>query len=148
MNAYQQIQGDDVIGLAGQSLTDTELRVLVGYAEGMSPSAIAESISAGAIAVRSIESSIRAKLGARTHAHMISRAFTLGVLIPRALCLLLAAANAIDGTHDALRTRNTRRSRSTPDSHLVMRRSIQTSSGRNAPVIAAHAGQLIAASFS
>lgn len=143
-----QIHGEDVIGIPSQNLTHTELRVLVGYAEGLAPSAIATSISAGSAALRSIEANIRAKLGARTQPHMIARAFTLGVLIPRALCLLLAAINALEGTHDALRTRNTRRSRSTPSIHLVMRRAAPAASGRNAPVIASHTGQLVAASFS
>lgn len=140
-----ELYGEDVIALPGQNLTETERRVLIGLADGHSPSALAAALNLGASGLRHTEASIRAKLGATTHTHMIARAFVLGVLIPRALCLMLAAINALDGTHDALRTRTTRRTRTAPSSSLVVRSSPATSSGRNAPLYAGIIGQHLAA---
>lgn len=111
MQADTEIKGDDVIGVPGQALTWRELRVLVGLADGENPSTIADAISADKVAVRYIEASIKAKLGAKTHPHMIARGFTLGVLFPRALCLLLAMFCAAEADLDAMRNRTPRNSR-------------------------------------
>ncbi len=143
-----QIQGEDVIGFTSQNLTTTELQVLVGLAEGLSPSAIGASINANSIAMRGIESSIRAKLGARSQPHMIARAFLLGVLAPRALCMLLAAASALEAHHDALRTRHHRRHRSPPSHSLVLRSTPASAGNRAAPQAAPILGQLIPAHIS
>lgn len=85
MQAEMEIVGEEVIGLPGQSLSWAELRVLVGLADGETPSGIGKAISADKTSVMLYERSIKAKLGAKTHPHMISRGFTLGVLLPRAL---------------------------------------------------------------
>lgn len=111
MQAEMEIQGEDVVGVPGQALTWRELRVLVGLADGENPNTIAAAISSDKIAIRYIEASIKAKLGAKTHPHMIARGFTLGVLFPRALCVLLALACVAESDFDAVRNRTPSRSR-------------------------------------
>lgn len=81
--------GDDVIGLPGQNLTDDELALLVAQANGRKPSEIQQDLGFDAFTVTQLERTTRAKLGAGTKPHTMSRAFILGVLAPRALCLLL-----------------------------------------------------------
>lgn len=100
-----EITGEDVIGLSGQQLTAPELRVLVGLADGETPSQISQAVQVPASSLRHIEASIQAKLGAKTKPHMIARGFTLGVLIPRALCLMLAILATFEVDDDALRVR-------------------------------------------
>lgn len=99
-----EITGEDVIGLSGQQLTTPELRVLVGLADGETPSQISQAVQVPTSSLRHIEASIQAKLGAKTKPHMIARGFTLGVLIPRALCLMLAILATFE-VDDALRVR-------------------------------------------
>lgn len=126
--AIKEIQGEEVVGVPGQNLTCKELLVLVGLADGESPSAIGERIKADKLTVRHLETSIKAKLGAKTHPHMIARGFTLGVLLPRALCLLLAVLSVAQGDFDGMRNRSPRNGRA-PSSHSRMVRAGR-SSGR------------------
>lgn len=128
MYAEKEIQGEDVIGMPGQALSRAELRVLVGLADGETPNAIGALIGADSNSFRLIERSIKAKLGAKTHPHMISRAFTLGVLVPRALCLLLSLLCATEHVDDGNRNQ-TRRSRSAPASRLARTNVSRTASG-------------------
>lgn len=114
------IQGEDVIGLPGQTLTSTELRALVGLADGHAPSAVAAALKADASTLRRLEASIKAKLGAKTHPHMITRGFVLGVLVPRALCLLLAVLGTLENLDlDGMRQRTPKRSRLASQSRLI-----------------------------
>lgn len=92
----REIMGEDVIGMPGQNLTTDELRVLVGLADGETPTQISRAVNADKIRLRHIESHIQGKLGARTKTHMIARGFVLGVLMTRALCLMLAVTAAIN----------------------------------------------------
>ncbi len=119
MYAEKEIQGEDVIGMPGQALSLAELRVLVGLADGETPNTIGAVIGADSNSFRLIERSIKAKLGAKTHPHMISRAFTLGVLVPRALCLLLSVLCATEHTDDGNRNQTRRNSRTVPASRLA-----------------------------
>lgn len=128
MYAEKEIQGEDVIGMPGQALSRAELRVLVGLADGETPNAIGAVIGADSNSFRLIERSIKAKLGAKTHPHMISRAFTLGVLVPRALCLLLSLLCATEHVDDGNRNQ-TRRGRSAPASRLARNNVSRTASG-------------------
>jgi DNA-binding CsgD family transcriptional regulator len=121
MQAEMEIQGEDVVGVPGQALTWRELRVLVGLADGENPNTIAAAINADKVAIRYIEASIKAKLGAKTHPHMIARGFTLGVLFPRALCVLLAFLCVTEGDFDAVRNRTPSRSRA-PSSYTRLTR--------------------------
>ena len=121
MQAEMEICGEDVIGRPGQMLSGAELRLLVGLADGETPSAIGQVIGADKNAFRHLEASIKAKLGAKTHPHMIARGFTLGVLFPRALCMLLAFLSAAEDHGDAMRNRSQRRSRSPVSSERVAR---------------------------
>lgn len=114
------IQGEDVVGLPGQALTGTELRALVGLADGHAPSAVAAALQTDASTLRRIEARIRAKLGAKSNPHMIARGFVLGVLAPRALCLLVAVLGALETLDlDGMRQRMPKRSRIASQSPLI-----------------------------
>ncbi|WP_110636299.1 helix-turn-helix transcriptional regulator [Salinicola salarius] len=81
--------GEEVIGQPGQNLTPDELALLVWQADGRTPSEIEQGLGFDRFTVRQLEASARAKLGGKTKAHTLSRAFIFEVLAPRALCLLL-----------------------------------------------------------
>lgn len=130
MQAVNEVVGEDVIGFPGQNLTTDELVVLVGLANGESPSQIGAGIHADTVTMRHIESSIKSKLGAKTHPHMIARGFTLGVLCSRALCMLLALSSVAEHPNDTLRTRTGRRSRTAPTSMRYTRSSPSTAGGK------------------
>lgn len=82
------ITGEEIIGHQGQCLTPVELRVLVGLANGETPSTISRAAGQPRDVLPLIESNIQRKLGAASKAHMIARGFILGVL----------QSSAIDGT--------------------------------------------------
>lgn len=130
MQLIQDVIGEDVIGLTGQNLTKDELLVLVGLANGDSPNKIGASLNADALAMRHIEASIKAKLGAKTQPNMIARGFTLGVLVPRALCLLLSVLCATEHTSDTNRN-PTRRPRNTSESRLTRSSNTKMAGGSN-----------------
>lgn len=111
MHASAEIHGQEVIGMPGQHLTQRELFVLVGLAEGIPSQIIAERMAAEPIHLRQTEAAIQAKLGAKNKAHMITRGFTLGVLVPNALCILLALSAVLEADHSFTRPRTQRRSR-------------------------------------
>lgn len=94
----QSLRTDDVIAQPGQGLTALELAVLEGLANGNSPAQIASATGTDPGVIRTAELNARDKLGAKTHPHMIARGFVLGVLLPRALCLLAAIMAA--GEHN------------------------------------------------
>lgn len=102
---------DDVIGQPGQNLTDPELAILVAMANGNSSPTIAQAIKVDTSTLRLLEMRIRAKLGAKTPSHMVARGFILGVLLPRALCMLIATSCAVATDHNSNRTRSPIRSR-------------------------------------
>lgn len=129
MYAEKEIQGEDVIGRPGQALSHAELRVLVGLADGETPNTIGTLLGVDSSGFRLIERTIKAKLGAKTHPHMIARAFTLGVLIPRALCLLLSVLCATEHTDDGNRNQTRRNSRTAPASRLARNTISRASSG-------------------
>lgn len=68
-------------------LTEDELTVLAGHAEGIPARELADRLGLSAPHLKLLEQDIRLKLGARSPMHMISRAFQLGIL--RAVCLVL-----------------------------------------------------------
>lgn len=129
MYAEMDIHGEDVIGRPGQALSNTELRVLVGLADGETPNTIGSLLGVDTTGFRLLERTIKAKLGAKTHPHMIARAFTLGVLIPRALCLLLSVLCATEHVDDANRNQTRRNSRTTPSSRLARSTISKTANG-------------------
>lgn len=110
---------DEVMGISGQNLSPLELKVLVNMANGNSLRDIQESTQTDSATLRIVELQIRNKLGAKTPSHMIARGFTLGVLIPRALCLLLSVLCATEHTDDSNRNQTRRNSRTTPTSRLA-----------------------------
>lgn len=122
-NAHQRQQwrDDDVIGLPGQALTPEEIAHLVALANGNAPSHITTLHGTSRAAQQEIESSLRAKLGALTKPHIIARAFVLGVIAPRALCLLLAALSIHANPGDLMITRTPRPSRTPVSSQRNVR---------------------------
>ncbi len=101
----EQITGNDVIGLPGQNLSPNELRVLVGLADGETPTQIAHAVKTDTVGLRHMERDIQGKLGGKTKTHTITRGFVTGVLITRALCLILAFSMAVDDGNDFTRIR-------------------------------------------
>lgn len=134
MQADMEVHGEEVIGRPGQALSRAELRVLVGLADGETPTAISAALGVEKTAIRYYETSIRAKLGAKTHPHMIARGFTLGVLLPRALCLLLCTVSALEVDHDFMRPRSQRRTRSAPE-HSRLVKSSPAAAGGSRPLL-------------
>ena len=127
-----ELTGNDVVCVPGQNLTDQERRVLFGLADGETPSEIRKAINADSSEILLIESAIRAKLGATSKPHMIARGFVLGVLLPRALCLLLASSAVIGGTDDLMRHRTPRTARSSHHSARLARTNMRGGSSRRA----------------
>lgn len=121
MQAEMEILGEDVVGRPGQALSRAELRVLVSLADGETPGSISDAMGIDRNSVRAVEASIKAKLGAKSSPHMIARGFTLGVLLPRALCMVLAFLAAAEDHGDAMRNRSQRRSRSPVSQERVAR---------------------------
>lgn len=121
MSHFEYI-GEDVIGRPGQNLTQRELYVLAGLADGRKPSEVAAQAGLERDELRHVEADIRAKLGATSSPHMIARGFVLGVLIPRCLGLLLAVTFVVElDQSDSLRNRTRRGSREANNSARVIR---------------------------
>lgn len=129
MNARVQIHGVEVIGYPGQNLSNDELFVLVKTAEGVPTPVIAEELNTDANGIRLVELNILGKLGAKNKAHMITRGFTLGVLVPQALCLMLCAMAVIEIDTDFNRPRSQRRSRTLTESSRAFRTSPASAGG-------------------
>lgn len=110
---------DDVLGQPGQNLSPLELGVLVAMANGNSQRDIQEATQTDSATLRMIELQVRAKLGAKTPGHMVARGFTLGVLIPRALCMLLSILCTTEHADDGNRNQTRRNSRTAPASRLA-----------------------------
>lgn len=102
---------DDVISCPGQNLSDLERAVLVGMANGMTQPEILKATNTDSATLRMIELQVRAKLGAKTPSHMVSRGFVLGVLLPRALCALIVTSCAMAYDQSGNRNRTPLRSR-------------------------------------
>lgn len=99
----KEIQGQEVIGIQSQSLTEKELQILVALADGKTDRQIETELNTN---VTIASRPIFAKLGAKTKSHMISRAFLLGVILPRALSALLCLAMVLpDDGYRKARTR-------------------------------------------
>jgi len=75
------------------------------------------------VGMRLVERNILSKLGAKNKAHMITRGFTLGVLVPQALCVMLCMIAALEIDTDFNRPRSQRRSRTLTE----FSRSVRTS---------------------
>ena len=103
MSENKEILGNEVIGIQSQSLSEKELQILVALADGKTDSEIENELDTD---VTIASRPIFAKLGARSKTHMMSRAFLLGVLLPRALSALLCLTMVLpdDGFRNA-RTR-------------------------------------------
>ncbi|MNT74517.1 hypothetical protein D3C72_2133420 [compost metagenome] len=113
-------------------------------ANGNNQAAILQATNLDAASLRMAELEIRDKLGAKTPGHMVARGFVLGVLLPRALCAILATCCVLANDHSSNRNRNTERSR-VPESLARITRS-GSNNGRNGR--AANAGHFISVQVS
>lgn len=129
MNARVQIYGSEVIGNPGQNLTQDELFVLVKTAEGFPTPVIAAELNIDDAGMRLVERNILGKLGAKNKAHMITRGFNLGVLIPQALCLMLCVIASLEVDDDFNRPRSQRRSRTLTEHSRTVRTSPASAGG-------------------
>lgn len=132
---------DDVMVVPGQNLTPLQCDILGAIANGNSQATILQSTRLDACSLRMVELEIRDKLGAKSPGHMVARGFVLGVLLPRALCVMLATCCAIATDHNSNRSRNPLRSRIPLSLARVTRNA--SSNGRNGQ--AANAGHFISA---
>jgi DNA-binding CsgD family transcriptional regulator len=67
-------------GLAGKPLTDRELEILVGIAEGRSDVAIARGLFISPATVKGHIGRIKVKLAAASRPHMVAIAYQRGIL--------------------------------------------------------------------
>ncbi|TNY96433.1 hypothetical protein [Vibrio parahaemolyticus] len=103
----------DIIVKPDFQLDEEQLAVLASYANGLDDFDICQALELSQAELKTIELDIRARLDANTTPHMISRAWQLGVLASRALCLVLVLVtsfHALDPNMNRVRTpmRNTR----------------------------------------
>jgi DNA-binding CsgD family transcriptional regulator len=87
MTTREQVS-ENLIITPGQNLTQRELGLLACMAEGYTTPEQAQATGLHEEALPLVEGRIRGKLGARTQAHMIAKAFLLGVLRPRHLMVI------------------------------------------------------------
>lgn len=120
---------DDVIAVPGQNLTALQCDILAAMANGNNQAAIMRATQLDAVGLRMAELEIRDKLGAKTPGHMVARGFILGVLLPRALCMVLVTCCALANDHNSNRSRNPMRSR-VPETLARITRAA-SSNGRN-----------------
>lgn len=89
-----ELHGPNLKAIPGYGLTARELGMMLLLAEGATNAEIEQMTGMKSIDRAAAETSIKKKLGARTQANMIARAFSLGIIASRALCLLLAVLSA------------------------------------------------------
>ncbi len=104
---------NDIIVSPAFHLDEEQLAVLASYAEGLDEFDICQALELSPAELKTIELDVRAQLDAHTTPHMISRAWQLGILACRALCLvlvLITSVHALDPSMTRVRTpiRNTR----------------------------------------
>lgn len=138
------LNADDVIAVPGQNLTALQCDILVAMANGNSQAAIMQATQLDAASLRMAELEMRNKLGAKTPGHMVARGFVLGVLLPRALCMMLATCCALANDHNGNRNRSPLRSR-VPETLIRLARAA-SSNGRNGR--AANAAHFISTTIS
>ncbi|ELB2793209.1 hypothetical protein QMX34_003843 [Aeromonas hydrophila] len=98
------LKGREFTAMPGHGLAAKELGFLLLHCEGALSQDI-ERITGMATAEQSrVERSIMTKLEARTRSHMISRAFSLGIIASRVLCFVLACLSA--DYHDSMKNRS------------------------------------------
>ncbi|WP_136487849.1 hypothetical protein [Vibrio sp. H11] len=79
-----------IIQAKNTPLLDAEqLEVLTRYANGQDEFDVKHSLGISQAELATIDKDIQARLSAHTKMHMISRAWQLGILTTRALCLML-----------------------------------------------------------
>jgi DNA-binding CsgD family transcriptional regulator len=124
------IKGKDVIAHPGHQLNTQELTVLVGLADGQTAGDIATAAGIHRDQIRFVETRINQKLNAKNKTHAISRAFLLGVLAPRLLCLFLCVLSCIQsGGDDFMRLRRPNRTNHRPQTTRLVKS--QRAGGRN-----------------
>lgn len=84
----RELVTEHLIVTPGQNLTQRETALLACMAEGFTTPEQAQALGVHEDALSLVEGRMRGKLGAHTQAHMIARAFVLGLLKPRHLVVL------------------------------------------------------------
>ena len=102
---------------------------MVKTAEGFPTPVIAQELHIDDVGMRLVERNILSKLGAKNKAHMITRGFTLGVLVPQALCLMLCVISVLEVDTDFTRQRSQRRSRTLSEHSRTVRTSVASAGG-------------------
>ena len=98
---HADIKGQDVIAMPGMThLNQEELTVLVGLADGQNAGDIARVAGIHRDQLRFVETRINQKLNAKNKTHAISRAFLLGILAPRLMCIGLCVLSCINVNSD------------------------------------------------
>lgn len=77
--------GEDIILGESSILTELEMTVLFALANGNTPTEIQKLISSNSMHLRNIEINIMRKLEAKTKVHIITKAFSKGLLLTRTL---------------------------------------------------------------
>ena len=84
------IISNEIIATPGCGLTEPEPAILLLHGEGETSCCIQQASGLDQASLHMAEKGIRAKLGAKTQTHMVSRACQLGVLASRTLGPVLA----------------------------------------------------------
>lgn len=129
-NMHIDIKGTDVIAQPGQKLSMDELTVLVGMADGQPAGNIAKTIGIHRDQLRFIETRINQKLNAKNKTHAISRAFLLGILAPRLMCISLCVLSCMNIDSDDF-TQQRRPSRTSHRTHATRLVKNQRAGGRD-----------------
>lgn len=127
---HMDIKGQDVIANPGHQLSEQELTVLVGLADGQTSGHIATVAGIHRDQIRFVETRINQKLNAKNKTHAISRAFLLGILAPRLLCLSLCVLSCIQTSGDDF-TRLRRPNRTNQRTHTARLVKNQRAGGRD-----------------
>lgn len=97
------LNGREFSATPGHGLAAKELGFLLLHCEGALSQDIEQITGMNSAEQIRVERSIMTKLSARTRSHMISRAFSLGIIMSRVICLVLACLSA--DYHDSMKNR-------------------------------------------
>lgn len=98
------ITGKEFTAMPGHGLAARELGFLLLHCEGALSQDIERITGMDTAEQSRTTRSIMTKLEARTQSHMISRAFSLGIIMSRVICFVLACLSA--DYHDSMKNRS------------------------------------------
>lgn len=97
------LNGREFSAMPGHGLATKELGFLLLHCEGALSQDIEQITGMNSVEQMRVERSIMTKLEARTRSHMISRAFSLGIIMSRVICFVLACLSV--DYHDSIKNR-------------------------------------------